>query len=176
MSIGLVWFRQDLRLADNEALEAAARSCEAVIPVYVWCREDEGDWPPGAASRWWIHESLARLAEALRAKGSLLVLRQGPATEALPALARETGATHLFHSARHEPAAQRTERVVVEALQREGVESLRFQSSMLVEPGSIHGRSGDNLQVFTPFLDAFLRQATDDLVSLDDARASLEAL
>ncbi|MEY2853791.1 MAG: hypothetical protein RL030_923, partial [Pseudomonadota bacterium] len=139
MNVGLVWFRQDLRLADNEALEAAARSCDVVIPVYVWSPGDEGEWPQGAASRWWIHESLSHLATALREKGSTLILRHGRATEVLPALARETGATRLFHSARHEPAALATERAVVEALQRESVESLRFQSSMLVEPGSIHG-------------------------------------
>jgi deoxyribodipyrimidine photo-lyase len=158
MNVGLAWFRQDLRLADNDALDAAARSCDAVIPVYVWNPGDEGDWPPGAASRWWIHESLARLETALRAKGSTLILRRGPAAEILPALARETGATRLFYNARHEPAALRTEHAVVEALRREGVESLRFQASMLVEPGSIHGRSGDPLQVFTPFLEAFLKQ------------------
>jgi deoxyribodipyrimidine photo-lyase len=159
MNAGLCWFRQDLRLADNEALEAAARSCKAVIPVYVWCPEDEGEWPPGAASRWWIHESLARLGHALRDRGSTLIVRRGPAAEVLPTLARETGATRLFYSGRHEPAALHSERAVVEALRSDGVESLRFQASMLVEPGSIHGRTGDPLQVFTPFLEAFLKQA-----------------
>jgi deoxyribodipyrimidine photo-lyase len=159
VNVGLVWFRRDLRLADNDALDAAARSCDVVVPVHVWSPGDEGDWPPGAASRWWLHESLARLEAALRAKGSALILRNGPAAGTLPALARETGATRLFYSARHEPAAVHTERAVVEALQRDGVEALRFQSSMLVEPGSIQGRTGVPLQVFTPFLEAFLKQA-----------------
>jgi len=39
----LVWFRQDLRLSDNPALQAATKSGEPVVPVYVWAPEDEGD-------------------------------------------------------------------------------------------------------------------------------------
>ncbi len=57
----LVWFRQDLRLADNPALQAAVKRGEPIIPVYLWAPEDEGDWPPGAASRWWLHQSLIAL-------------------------------------------------------------------------------------------------------------------
>jgi deoxyribodipyrimidine photo-lyase len=158
MSVALVWFRNDLRLADNGALEGAARSAKAVIPVYVWAPEDEGDWPPGAASRWWLGQSLVQLGESLRAKGSMLVVRRGPAAVALAELARQVGATHLFYGGRHEPAARGTEERVVAALRRDGVECLRYQSSMLAEPGSVQGRTGRPLQVFTPFLAAFLAQ------------------
>jgi deoxyribodipyrimidine photolyase len=48
----LVWLRQDLRLADNPALQAACRRGGLVVPVFVWAPEEEGAWPPGAASRW----------------------------------------------------------------------------------------------------------------------------
>ena len=53
----LVWFRRDLRLADNPALAAAARG-GAVVPVFVL---DPADMP-GGASAWWLHGSLAALA------------------------------------------------------------------------------------------------------------------
>ena len=33
---GIVWFRNDLRLHDNEALTDAIRSCEEVLPVYIF--------------------------------------------------------------------------------------------------------------------------------------------
>lgn len=48
----LVWFRQDLRLADHPALDAASRRGGPVIPVFVWAPQEEGEWPPGSASRW----------------------------------------------------------------------------------------------------------------------------
>ena len=56
----IVWFRIDLRLADNPALAAAARAGRG--PVFIWAPDEEGDWPPGAASRWWLHRSLRALA------------------------------------------------------------------------------------------------------------------
>ena len=61
----LLWFRQDLRLADNPALAAALERRSPVIPVFIWAPEEEGDWPPGAASRWWLHRSLASFSAEL---------------------------------------------------------------------------------------------------------------
>lgn len=82
----LVWFRQDLRLSDNPALAATLERRSAVIPVFIWAPEEEGDWPPGAASRWWLHQSLASLRSELEKRGSRLVIRRGPTIDALRAL------------------------------------------------------------------------------------------
>jgi deoxyribodipyrimidine photo-lyase len=68
----IVWFRQDLRLRNNPALHAATVSGAPVIPVYIWSPEEEGDWAPGSASRWWLHRSLASLDDQLRRRGSRL--------------------------------------------------------------------------------------------------------
>ena len=52
MTTAIVWFRRDLRLADNPALVAAAEAYDKVIPLYIHAPEEEGEWAPGAASRW----------------------------------------------------------------------------------------------------------------------------
>lgn len=82
----IVWFRHDLRLTDNPALQAAVRRGGPVIPVYIWAPEEAGVGSPGAASRWWLHQSLTRLAAHLRKRGSLLVIRQGSCLPTLRAL------------------------------------------------------------------------------------------
>jgi deoxyribodipyrimidine photo-lyase len=152
------WFRQDLRLADNPALFAATRAADAVIPVYLWSPEDEGSWPPGAASRWWLHESLQKLGAALENKRSRLVLRRGPTVAALLELAAETGSTQIFWNRRYEPAAQRIEKQLHEALRKAGVAAFDFKSALLSEPGEIKTRSAGPYQVFTPYWRAFLEQ------------------
>ncbi|HEY0707720.1 MAG TPA: deoxyribodipyrimidine photo-lyase, partial [Polyangia bacterium] len=86
-----MWFRQDLRLADHPAL-AAAMARGPVVPVFIWSPEELGDAAPGAASRWWLHQSLRALDHALRSLGSRLILRRGPFAATLRALADETGA------------------------------------------------------------------------------------
>ncbi|HVV99097.1 MAG TPA: deoxyribodipyrimidine photo-lyase, partial [Planctomycetaceae bacterium] len=88
----IVWFRQDLRLADQPALRAAVARKMPVVPVFVWSPEDERHWPPGAASRWWLHHSLTALAGDLKAHGSRLIVRRGRAADVLPELCDEAGA------------------------------------------------------------------------------------
>ncbi len=63
-SIAVVWFRQDLRLADNPALHAAAAAGRAILPVYVLDEAAAGAWAMGGAHRWWLHHSLEALAHA----------------------------------------------------------------------------------------------------------------
>lgn len=159
MITALVWFRQDLRLADNPALRAACAAADHVIPVFIWSPEEEGAWAPGAATRWWLHESLHSLQNALRSKGSNLILQCGPAGETLLRMAEATGATQIYWNCRYEPAAVRIEAALKKSLAARGVIHHGFHSSRLVEPSSIKSGSGAPYQVFTPFWRAFLEQA-----------------
>lgn len=152
----IVWFRQDLRLRDNPALHAAAVRGLPVIPVYIWSPEEEGDWPPGAASRWWLHQSLAALNETLRDRGSRLVLARGPAFDVLRDLAARTRAGAVFWNRRYEPAAAACAARVETGLQRDGLEAASFNSALLTEPGEFLNRSGRPYQVYGAFLRALL--------------------
>ncbi len=73
----IVWFRNDLRLADQAAVRAAA-AAGPVVAVFVLDDDTPGDWRVGAAQRWWLHYSLAALDADLRRMGGRLVLRRGP--------------------------------------------------------------------------------------------------
>ena len=50
MPNAIVWFRNDLRLADNPALQAALDHGHVPICVYVHAPDEEAPWQPGAAS------------------------------------------------------------------------------------------------------------------------------
>ena len=43
----LMWFRRDLRLLDNPALYSACLDADEVIPVYIYCPQEEAPWEPG---------------------------------------------------------------------------------------------------------------------------------
>ena len=154
----LVWLRQDLRLEDNPALGAAVEQGGGVAPVFIWSPEEENPWPPGGASRWWLHHSLAALDAALRAAGSRLIIRRGPALETLRALARETGASSVFWNRRYEPAVTARDARVKEALRAEGLLVKSFNAALLHEPWTIQNKSGRPFQVFTPFWKQCLTQ------------------
>ena len=99
----LLWFRQDLRLQDNPALNAAVARGGPVVPVYVLDDAAEGRWAPGGASRWWLHQSLAALDASLRDRGSRLIVRQGDAAHELLSVARAVGAEYVTWARRYEP-------------------------------------------------------------------------
>jgi len=148
----LLWFRLDLRVADNPALAAALRAGGPVVPVYLWSPAEEGAWAPGGASRWWLHASLARLGEALEQRGSRLIVRSSEdAVASLRELARETGATRLYWNRRYEPALIARDQRVKAALRAQGLEVASFNSALLHEPWEVVTKSGGPFQVFSAF-------------------------
>ena len=56
----IVWFRDDLRVADHPALTAAVERGAPVVCVYVLDEESPGIRPLGGAAKWWLHGSLDR--------------------------------------------------------------------------------------------------------------------
>ena len=75
----LLWFRQDLRLADNPALHAVAD--RPILPVFILDAEAAGTWTEGGASRWWLHHSLEALSRDLKALGAPLLVLRGAALD-----------------------------------------------------------------------------------------------
>ena len=147
----LVWFRQDLRLADNPALAAACATRAPVLPVFVLDDDTPGDWKPGAASRWWLHHSLAALGDDLARRGAPLVLRRGRAEAAIPALVAETGARAVYWNRCYEPAAIARDTRLKAALTGAGVGAESFNSALLCEPWALKTGAGGAFKVYTPF-------------------------
>lgn len=149
----IVWFRQDLRLEDNPALVAAVEKRGPIIPVYIWAPQEEGEWAPGAASRWWLNHALLELQKQL----PTLVLRIGSSTQELLSIANETGADTIFWNRRYEPSAISRDTRVKTALTEAGIAAKSFNGSLLYEPWAILNKQKKPFQVFTPFWRACLQ-------------------
>ena len=156
----IVWFRLDLRLADNPALRAAVEAARhaGIIPVYIWAPDEEAPFAPGAASRVWLHDSLRALSTALAARGSRLVLRVGSSLEMLTDLADRTGARAVFWNRRYEPAvAARDARVEAALLARGLMTPTKLplpSANLLWEPEALTTKAGKPFRMFTPFWQA----------------------
>ncbi|WP_088343529.1 MULTISPECIES: deoxyribodipyrimidine photo-lyase [Rhodomicrobium] len=147
----LLWFRRDLRLSDNAALEAAAASGAPVIPVYVLDDESAGDWAIGGAGRWWLAGSLRALGADLQARGSRLILMRGETLKVLSALAKATSAEAVYFTRGYEPWARRLETALHARLKAEQVACRRFGGHLLLEPEAVANKAGEPFKVFTPF-------------------------
>ena len=147
----LLWFRQDLRLQDNPALQAALTRGAPVIPVYILDESGEGQWPMGGASRWWLHQALASLDASLREHGSRLLLRQGQARAVLRELVNTTEAGAVYWNRRYEPTCIARDRAIKTELAAAGLDATSFNSALLNEPHTIKNKQDRPFQVFTPY-------------------------
>src|SRR4051794_7327747 len=131
----VVWLRDDLRMSDNPALSHAVASGRPVVVISVFDDSGAAARRLGAASRWWLHHSLEAVDASLRKRGNRLVLRRGEATEAVPAVLRETGAAHLVLNRRYAPGEREQDRRVQDAARALGVATDDHAASLLHEPG-----------------------------------------
>lgn len=141
----IMWFRQDLRLADHAALSAAC-AAGPVVCLYVLDDETPGEWRWGGASRWWLHRSLENLSRRVR-----LVLRRGRADAEIARLLRETGATTVHFTRDYAPWSGALERRIKAVCEAAGVACHRHGGFLLHEPEAIRTGTGGPYKVYTPF-------------------------
>ncbi|MGB1254531.1 MAG: cryptochrome/photolyase family protein [Thiolinea sp.] len=171
MSTALLWFRQDLRLADNPALQAAVTECEYIVPVFIdESRGNSGLHPAQSeASHVWLHHSLIDLAAKLKAKGAELIIRRGDALKCLQDLQSETGATHVYWNRRYDPVGIECDTAIKQQLSAH-CQVRSFNGSLLSEPWSVLKKDDTPYRVFTAFWKAKLQRGFPELPLPEPAR------
>lgn len=147
----IVWFRQDLRIEDQPALNAAIAKGGSVIPLFVWAPDEEKEWAPGAASRWWLHGALHRLEKKVKGLGLNLIVRKQSSIQAIADIVKQTGADALFANQRYEPCAIKQEHMIKQALAKQNIPVHFFNGSLLFDPSEILNKQQKPYQVFTHF-------------------------
>ncbi len=153
----IVWLRQDLRLSDNPALAKACERGGRIVVIYVLDDEAFGDRKPGAAQRWWLHHSLAALADALRRRGGQLVLRRGRAAPILEDLVARTQAKAVYWNRCYDQESIARDRTIKRDLAEAGLEVESFSALLLAEPWEARNKEGQHFKVFSAFWRSFLR-------------------
>lgn len=146
----LVWFRNDLRVADNPALTEALKQGRDAVALYV----DETDSAlraRGAASRWWLHHSLNALAADLAAIGVRLETVRGKGEASVTEAVKRHDVKAVFWNRRYGPAEREIDAGLKEKLRKAGTEVESFAANVLVEPFEMQTGAGKPYSVYTPF-------------------------
>ncbi len=147
----ILWFRQDLRLTDNSALNAAISRGGPILPLFIFDHSEKHEWSLGGASRWWLHHSLEWLSESINERGNELIIRAGDTASVLGEVLKETRATSIFWNRCYEPRSIKRDKKLKQALIKDGIDVCSFNSSLLREPWEVATQKGDPYKVFTPF-------------------------
>jgi deoxyribodipyrimidine photo-lyase len=164
----VVWFRNDLRLADNPALAAAAK-LGPVVPVYI-LDDTAPPRPLGSAARWWLEGSLRSLGRDLAARGAPLILRRGPAEAVLKSVIAETGARRAHWNRLYDAGSIARDAALKSGLRERGLQVQSFNAALLNEPWTVKTGAGGAYRVFTPYWRA-ARALADDAVPCPDLGA-----
>jgi len=105
------------------------------------------------ASRWWLHHSLHQLQRDLAALGGSLILRRGAASDVLPAVVAEVGATSVHWNRRYGSA-----RAIDTELKVSLPDAHSYTGSLLHDPWSVTTGAGTPFKVFTPFWKSILAE------------------
>jgi len=146
MPTSVMWFRRDLRLADQPALhEAIAAGPDGVVPLFVL---DDTLWNERASTRVaYLSRLLTDFDERI---GGLHVVHGDPVAEVVR-IARRVDADTVHVSADFAPYGARRDATVETALAEHGVDLVRTGSPYAVAPGRIVKDDGTGYRVFTPW-------------------------
>ncbi|GJL62810.1 MAG: deoxyribodipyrimidine photo-lyase [Nitrospirales bacterium] len=102
----------------------------------------------GAASRWWLHESLKALDHTLDGK---LCFQVGAALKVFKNLIKESGAKSIYWNRCYEPWRIERDHEIEEIFSRQDIKIQTFNGSLLFEPHTTRKENGTPYRVFTPF-------------------------
>ncbi len=147
--VAIVWFRNDLRLADHLALDATIKTGNPVLPLFIYDKNHPRLL--GEASKWWLHHSLTSLKNNLNKLEADLILRQGNAFKVLKDIATKIPISHIFWHRRYGQEGIQQDIEIKSHFKELGVICHSFNGSLLFEPYTIKNKEGKPFKVFSAF-------------------------
>lgn len=160
-SFALAWLRNDLRVADNPALTAAAATGLPVVALFI-----------ATPATWALHQMAPIKQDLIRRR--VQAMAEELAQCQIPLLALEAasyadcvkiirqlateGAAFVFAQREYELREQQRDIQVSKALSAKGVVLELSDSQCVMPPGSVLSKTGDIYKVFTPFKKTWLLQ------------------
>ncbi len=151
----LIWFRSDLRIQDNTALQAAAVTGAPLLACFIVTPEQWREHAMAPIKARFIGDNLQTLQQVLLDKGiplkTIKVAGYAELPEALLALCQQFNVNHLF--ANHEYGVNEKQRDLLcqSLLTDHGVDTHLFHDQAVLAPGSLLKGDGTPYKVFTPF-------------------------
>ena len=129
------WFRQDLRIEDNLSLSAASKA-GSLIPVYILDDINSKEFSMGAASKWWLFQSLKSLNDSLN--GNLHIFKGDP-KEIFEKITSEHEINHISWNRCYEPDRIATDTLLKKEIRKLNVFTKSFvpSNAILLKPGPL---------------------------------------
>jgi deoxyribodipyrimidine photo-lyase len=158
MSVSVFWFRRDLRLEDNTALNHALLSGRPVLPVFIFDENIISELPRNDARVNFIFQNLENIDKFLKQRGSSLLCLTGDPVTVFGKLITEYPVTNVFLNKDYEPYALQRDKKIKSLLSDKGIGLHAYKDHVIFEENDILKSDGTPYTVFTPYKNKWLEQ------------------
>jgi len=175
---GIVWFRSDLRIDDNPALNAALRNCDEVLAIYIFSQSQWEIHNESNIKQEFLFNNLTSLEESLLKLNIPLIAMNTDSNKTLPKdllnFVIEQKIENIFWN--NEFGVNESERdVAVEKnLNENNVQISRFDDQVIYQPGFLKTGQGNPFSVFTPFKRRWIENFEMDFLDIDEPKHAKE--
>ncbi|MBF0803733.1 MULTISPECIES: deoxyribodipyrimidine photo-lyase [unclassified Neisseria] len=155
--ITLVWFRRNLRLFDNTALQTAIRRGLPVAGAFVFDPAGEAAAARNVRRSGFIYHSVAAFQTALSAQNMPLYVLHGRAEHEIPQLAAALAADTVVCAESYEPQGREETNAVGRALGRLGCELVQTDDFAVLPKAAVMAHTGRPHPAFPPYQTAWLQ-------------------
>lgn len=169
-SISIFWFRRDLRLHDNTALNQALKSGKPVLPIFIFDNEIVEGLEEDDLRLNFIYSNLSSLNNKLKAYGSSLKIFKGQVHDVWKSLLRDYDVLEVYINRDYEPYARERDLRLEKLLKSNNIPLNTFKDHVIFEPDEVLKDDGMPYTVFTPYKKKWLK--TYDRVTTNDLENS----
>ena len=163
MKINIFWFRRDLRIEDNTALDRALSSDLPVLPVFIFDTNITDELPADDPRIGFIHERLSDIDKNLRKSGSSLYVLKGNPEEKWKELVASLDVNAVYINKDYEPYAAMRDKEIEELLKKRGIGLFRFKDQVIFEEEEILKPDNKPYTIFTPYKNRWLKVLNEDI-------------
>ncbi len=152
------WFRRDLRLEDNTALQHALQSGYPVILLFIFDTKILQELTDDDARVSFIYDNLNHLNQELIKKGSLLLCLKGEPIKVWEELITRYEISQVYFNKDYEPYALERDEQLKKLLHPHGIEVFAFKDQVIFEENEVVKDDGKPYIVFTPYKNKWLEK------------------
>jgi deoxyribodipyrimidine photo-lyase len=171
MKINIFWFRRDLRLEDNLALNKALSSDLTVLPVFIFDTNITGELSSDDARITFIYESLSSINKKLQKDGCSVLVLNGTPEELWKELIASFDINAVYINKDYEPYAIQRDKSIEKLLGKSSISLYRFKDQVIFEEDEILKPDNKPYTIFTPYKNRWLKKLGENLSDISSDKA-----